>query len=159
VNRIASILIRLLQSQISSTHWWISNVNIYKIHINSKIAVSSAYHRNPHSNLYSPTEQISIQLFLHESPFLHNPDQEANWQRTHLAIRKQTDKYQATASCSCNQRGALTREMRWLALVVSEKCWYKNTLRRNKCHGSRISHPIRFSMKSRWQTSEIDRLW
>jgi hypothetical protein len=45
-----------------------------------------------------------------------------------------------------------------LALVVSEKCWYKNTLRRNKCHGSRISHPIRFSMKSRWQTSEIDRV-
>jgi hypothetical protein len=46
-----------------------------------------------------------------------------------------------------HQRGALMREMRWLALVVAEKCWYKNTLRCNKCHGSRIR-----------QTSEIDRV-
>jgi hypothetical protein len=48
-----------------------------------------------------------------------------------------------------------------LASSSLRKCWYRNTLHRNKRHGSRISHPIRFPMKSRRQTSgtsEIDRV-
>jgi hypothetical protein len=97
-------------------------------------------------------------IAIHTVTYIHQPNKLASNHSSATQIRKQTDKDQAAASCSCNQRGALTREMRWLALVVSEKCWYKNTLRRNKCHGSRISHPIRFSMKSSRQTSEIDRV-